>query len=166
MLRLLHHLHDAGIAGIRRDFCSPDGQKRFTVESAGKNCSSGSLFDLKGFAREVRFIHRSLTFQDYSVHRADFVRKNNQQVTHGNFERWNIDQDLISFSMSDDRHAFGKRVQDARGAPRREFLESGAAGKHQYDNRGNQVLPQQYRGDDGNPREEVGTELPGPQFPG
>jgi len=126
--------------------------------------STGRLPDFERFARQIRLVHRPLALDHHSVHRANFMRKNDKSVTDTQFRERDFRDAVFRLSMRDVRHSLRQGIKNMRSTASGEFLERGSARQHQHDNRSHQVILQNDCGNDGNAREEIGTEFHSPQF--
>src|SRR5262249_19231696 len=85
LLRLLHHAHYAGVAGVRRDLLCADRQERIPVDGTRKYRRSRRFFYFKWFASQIGLVHRTSTLDDDSIHWADFMRKHDDRIADQKF---------------------------------------------------------------------------------
>ena len=164
LLRFLHDLHDLRVSRINRQLCGPNGQCGLSIDGAGKHFRSRDFGHFERFAGQVGFVHFSLAFDNYAVHRADFMRKYDENITDCNLSDLNIRRAASCPAVRDVGHPSGKRFQDGRGASHREFFQSRAARKHQHYDRPDQVLAHQYGHDNRQTCQQVGTKFTNQDF--
>ena len=158
-LRLPHHRHDLGVAGIGRDAGRADGQGRIAVHRAREDGGAVRLGDLERLAGQVGLVHDPVPGDDDAVDRADVVRVELEHVADGHVPQGDVDGRRAPPPVGDRRDALGQGGQHGRRAPQRVGLQRLPAGQHQDDDCTRQVLAEEDRGDDGDPAEQVGPEV-------
>jgi hypothetical protein len=126
--------------------------RHVAIDRSGDDLRSGHFLDLKGFARQVRFIHFPAAIHHHAVHGTNLMRKDSEHVPYRDLSKLDVTQLMPNFPMRGFRHSPGQRIEHRRGFPACEFFESRSSRKHENDDRPDQVLAQNYGGNNRNSR--------------
>ncbi len=76
----LHDVHYFGVPGVDRPLVGVNRQCRIAVNRAGQDLGTWCLGHHVRFTGQIRFVHHAVAFPHRTVHRADFMGKDNQLV--------------------------------------------------------------------------------------
>ncbi len=134
-------------------------QCRLAVDRARQNFRADRLRHAVRLSGEIRFIHRTVTVHNDSIHGTDFMRQHDQHVFGCNRLQGDVGHRRVDFSMGPGRHAFGQRVEHRRSTSHGVRFERLSAGQHEHDQHAGQILSQDHRGNDRDSRKHVRPEL-------
>ncbi len=132
------------------------------VDAPRQEVGAGARPHGERLARERRLVHCRRAVEHGRVDRDEIARFDDDLIADSDTLYRNLLQLPVPAAVSDTRGAREQGFEGARRPPQRVALQRFAAGLHQHDDGAREVLPQERRADDGERRDDVGSEAAPP----